>query len=231
MKPITTIGFDADDTLWQNQQFYDFTEVEFAKLLSDHGDHAQISAHLLEVERRNLAYYGFGIKGFTLSMIDTALEVTGGAVSPKTIAAIVALGKEMTVHPVETLPHVHDTLEALAGRYKIILITKGDLFDQERKLAASRLGDYFNAIEIVSDKKSHTYERIFAQHGHGPSQAMMIGNSMKSDVIPALDAGSWGVFVPHERSWAMEYAQTPNDHPRFCSVDHLGKIPHLLESL
>lgn len=231
MTKLTTIGFDADDTLWHNQQFYDFTEVEFANLLSDHGDHAHISAHLLEVERRNLQFYGFGIKGFTLSMIDTALEVTGGAVSPKTIAAIVALGKEMTVHPVETLPHVHETLEALAGRYKIILITKGDLFDQERKLAASGLGDYFNAIEIVSDKKSHTYERIFGQHGHGPSQAMMIGNSMKSDIIPALDAGSWGVFVPHERSWAMEHAEAPNDNPRFCRVDHLGKIPHLLESL
>jgi putative hydrolase of the HAD superfamily len=231
LKKLTTIGFDADDTLWQNQQFYDFTEIEFANMLADHGDHAQISAHLLEVERRNLQFYGFGIKGFTLSMIDTALEVTNGKVSSKTIADIVALGKEMTVHPVETLPHVHDTLEALAGRYQIILITKGDLFDQERKLAASGLGDYFNAIEIVSDKKKHTYERIFAQHGHGPSQAMMIGNSMKSDVIPALDAGSWGVFVPHERSWAMEHAAAPSDHPRFCTVDHLGEIPHLLQSL
>ncbi|MGL4490045.1 MAG: HAD family hydrolase, partial [Rhizobiaceae bacterium] len=193
MKSLTTIGFDADDTLWQNQQFYDFTEIEFAKLLSDHGDHAHIASRLLEAERRNLQFYGFGIKGFTLSMIDTALEVTNGDVSSKTIADIIALGKEMTVHPVETLPHVHDTLEALAGSYKIILITKGDLFDQERKLAASGLGDFFNAVEIVSDKKPHTYERIFKRHGDGAEHAMMIGNSMKSDVLPALAAGSWGV--------------------------------------
>jgi putative hydrolase of the HAD superfamily len=228
---LTTIGFDADDTLWQNQQFYDFTEIEFANLLSDHGDHAQISSHLLEVERRNLQFYGFGIKGFTLSMIDTALEVTGGNVSSKTIADILALGKEMTVHPVETLPHVHDTLEALAGRYKIILITKGDLFDQERKLAASGLGDFFNAVEIVSDKKPHIYERIFARHGEGAKHAMMIGNSMKSDVIPALEAGSWGVFVPHERSWAMEHADAPTAHPRFREVETLKHVPDLLQTI
>ncbi len=228
---LTTIGFDADDTLWQNQQFYDFTEIEFANLLSDHGDHAHISSRLLEVERRNLSFYGFGIKGFTLSMIDTAIEITNGTVSPKTIADILALGKEMTVHPVETLPHVHETLEALAGHYKIILITKGDLFDQERKLAASGLGDYFNAVEIVSDKNPRAYERIFARHGDGAGQAMMIGNSMKSDVVPALAAGSWGVFVPHERSWAMEHADAPGDHPRFREVEHLGVVPDLIRAL
>ncbi len=231
MSKLTTIGFDADDTLWQNQQFYDFTEIEFAKLLADHGDHAHISERLLEVERRNLQYYGFGIKGFTLSMIDTALEVTNGTVSPKTIADIMALGREMTVHPVETLPHVHDTLEALAGDYRLVLITKGDLFDQERKLAASGLGDFFNAVEIVSDKKPHTYERIFERHGNGAGRAMMIGNSMKSDVIPALEAGSWGVFVPHERSWAMEHANAPDNHARFCEVEHLGAVPSLVQKI
>jgi putative hydrolase of the HAD superfamily len=228
---LTTIGFDADDTLWQNQQFYDFTEVEFASLLSDHGDHAHISSRLLEVERRNLQFYGFGIKGFTLSMIDTALEVTNGTVSQKTIASILELGKELTVHPVETLPHVHETLEVLAGHYKIILITKGDLFDQERKLAASGLGDYFNAVEIVSDKKHHTYERIFSRHGDGARQAMMVGNSMKSDVIPALQAGAWGVFVPHERCWAMEHADAPSDQSRFYAVQNLSEVPHLLANL
>jgi putative hydrolase of the HAD superfamily len=229
MGKLTTIGFDADDTLWQNQQFYDFTEIEFAKLLADHGDHAHISERLLDVERRNLQYYGFGIKGFTLSMIDTALEITHGNVAPKTIADIMALGREMTVHPVETLPHVHDTLAALAGEFRLILITKGDLFDQERKLAASGLGDFFNAVEIVSDKKPHTYERIFERHGDGASRAMMIGNSMKSDIIPALEAGSWGVFVPHERSWAMEHAATPENHPRFCEIEHLGVVPELIK--
>jgi putative hydrolase of the HAD superfamily len=228
---LTTIGFDADDTLWQNQQFYDFTEIEFANLLSDHGDHAHISSRLLEVERRNLHFYGFGIKGFTLSMIDTALEVTDGKVSQKIIASILELGRELAAHPVETLPHVHETLQALAGRYKIILITKGDLFDQERKLAASGLGDYFNAVEIVSDKKHHTYERIFTRHGDGAGQAMMVGNSMKSDVIPALEAGAWGVFVPHERSWAVEHAEAPSDHPRFCTVQNLSEVPYLLQTI
>ena len=155
-KHLTTIGFDADDTLWQNEQFFRTTEKRFAALLADHGEAEHISARLLEAEKRNLAVYGFGIKGFTLSMIETAIEVTEGRVPASTIAEILAAGRDMLGHPVEALPHARETVEKLAGAYHLVLITKGDLFDQERKLAASGLGDLFDAVEIVSDKSAAT---------------------------------------------------------------------------
>src|SRR5690606_28273105 len=145
-------GFDADDTLWQNEQFYRMTEERFTALLADHAEPSQLTERLLEAERRNLQLYGFGIKGFTLSMIETALDITGGRVPSSVIGDILAAGREMLRHPVETLPHVRETLEELAGSYRLIMITKGDLFDQERKLAQSGLGELFDAVEIVSDK-------------------------------------------------------------------------------
>src|SRR5690606_33535694 len=132
--------------------------------------------------KRNLGHYGFGIKGFTLSMIETAVEVTEGCVPAGVIGEILAAGREMLRHPVETLPHVHDTLEQLSGDFRLVLITKGDLFDQERKLAQSGLGDFFAAVEIVSDKTKETYARVFERHGDGAARAMMVGNSLKSDV-------------------------------------------------
>ncbi|TIT90120.1 MAG: HAD family hydrolase, partial [Mesorhizobium sp.] len=149
---LTTIGFDADDTLWQNEQFFRLTEKRFAGLLAEHGEAEHISARLLEAERRNLAVYGFGIKGFTLSMIETAIEISGGRVPGSVVAEILAAGREMLSHPIEPLAHARETVEKLAGSYRLVLITKGDLFDQERKLAQSGLGDLFDAVEIVSDK-------------------------------------------------------------------------------
>ena len=148
-RPLTTIGFDADDTLWQNEQFYRLTELQFTELLADHAASEVISARLLEAEKRNLRHYGFGIKGFTLSMIETAIEITEGNVPANVIAQILDIGRDLLAHPVETLPHVRQTLEALSGKYLLVLITKGDLFDQERKLAQSGLGDLFDAVEIV----------------------------------------------------------------------------------
>lgn len=225
---ITTIGFDADDTLWQNEQFFRLTEERFVDLLKDHTDPKELPARLLAAEKRNLGLYGFGIKGFTLSMIETALEVTGGNLPPSVIAEILAAGREMLGHPVEPLPNVQDTLEALAGRFRLVMITKGDLFDQERKLAASGLGDFFTAIEIVSDKTMSTYERIFSQHGDGPSRSLMVGNSLKSDIVPALAAGSWGVYVPHALTWSFEHHEKPEDHPRFHEIADLGQLETLL---
>ena len=149
MASLTTIGFDADDTLWQNEQFFRMTEARFAELLADFAEADHLTERLIEAEKRNLARYGFGIKGFTLSMIETAIEVTEGRVPARVIGEILEAGREMLVHPVETLPHVTETLERLAPDYRIVLITKGDLFDQERKLAQSGLGDFFDAVEIV----------------------------------------------------------------------------------
>lgn len=229
--PLTTIGFDADDTLWQNEQFFRLTEARFADLLAPHAPDIDIDARLLEAERRNLAFYGFGIKGFVLSMIETAIELTDGRVPAKVIGELLDAGREMLRHPVDTLPHVRETLEALSGQYRVVLITKGDLFDQERKLAASGLGEFFDAVEIVSDKSRDTYSRIFTRHGDGPQRAMMVGNSLKSDVIPAIEAGGWGVFVPHPLTWVLEHAEEPVEAPRFRKLAHLGALQALLAEI
>lgn len=231
MGRLTTIGFDADDTLWQNEQFFQLTEARFREILAPHAEGAHVSERLLEAERRNLAHYGFGIKGFVLSMIETALDITGDRAGPETIRQILDAGREMMAHPVETLPDAEATLAGLAGQYRLLLITKGDLFDQERKLAASGLGAYFDAVEIVSDKNAATYRRVFDRHGNGPDRAMMIGNSLKSDVLPAIAAGSIGVHVPHALTWVIEDAEAPADEPLFRQVERLGAIPSLLAEL
>jgi putative hydrolase of the HAD superfamily len=231
MARLTTIGFDADDTLWQNEQFYQMTEKRFQALLADYAAPEHLSARLLEAARRNIAFYGFGIKSFTLSMIETAVEITEGKAPSSVVGEILAAGREMLAHPIETLPHAAEALERLRGRYRLVLITKGDLIDQERKLAQSGLGDFFEAVEIVSDKSVGTYERIFARHGDGPQHAMMVGNSLKSDVVPALRAGSWGVYVPHDLTWAFEHAEAPADQPRYREIVHLGELAGLIETI
>jgi putative hydrolase of the HAD superfamily len=228
MARITTIGLDADDTLWHNEKHFKFTEAQFIEMLREHGPSEHIAARLLEAEKKNLKYYGFGIKGFTLSMIETAIEVTDGKVSSRVIADILEHGRDMLHHPVELLPHARETVEALRNDYRLVLITKGDLFDQERKLAQSGLGDLFHGIEIVSDKTPETYATVFARHGDGPTRALMAGNSLKSDVLPAIAAGAIGVHVPHDLTWAYEHEDAPVEHERFFVVDHLGEVPALV---
>jgi putative hydrolase of the HAD superfamily len=231
MSALTTIGFDADDTLWQNEYFYKLTQTRFAEILGDHAEADHLAERLLEAEKKNLKLYGFGIKGFTLSMIETAIEVTGGKVTASAIGDILAAGREMLEHPVETLPHARETLEALAGDYRIVLVTKGDLFDQERKLAASGLGELFDAVEIVSDKTAATYERVFTRYGDGPGRAMMVGNSLKSDVVPAIHAGSWGVYVPHELNWILEHVEPPVDSPRYREIGGLDELVEVIRNV
>lgn len=228
---LTTIGFDADDTLWQNEQFFRLTEQRFVELLRDHAGPDHLADRLLEAEKRNLGHYGFGIKGFTLSMIETAIEVTDGRVPGAAIAQILEMGREMLSHPIEPLDHVADTLETLASSHRLVLITKGDLFDQERKLAQSGLGDMFSAVEIVSDKREETYRKVFTRHGDGPASAMMVGNSMKSDVVPAIEAGSWGVHVPHELTWVLERVDAPLHRDRFREIADLGELPELVRAI
>ncbi len=231
MRMLSTIGFDADDTLWQNEQLFRVTEKQFAELLADFAEADHLSERLLEAERRNLGHYGFGIKGFTLSMIETAIEVTDGRVSARVISEILEAGRAMLSHPVETLPYARETLEALTETHRLVLITKGDLFDQERKVAASGLGEMLDAVEIVSDKTPDIYRTIFARHGDGPGHAMMVGNSLKSDVIPALQAGSWGVHVPHDLTWALEHADAPEAEERFRQMPDLGHLPDLVREI
>ena len=228
--PITTIGFDADDTLWHNETFFRLTHQRFAQLLSD-SDPNHLTERLEAAERRNLGHYGFGIKGFVLSMIETAIEVTQGRVEAPVIAEILAAGREMLRHPVDLLPHARETVTALAADHRVVLITKGDLLDQERKLAQSGLGDLFHGVEIVSDKTAAMYQAAFARHGAGPQNAAMVGNSLKSDVLPALAVGAWGIHVPHDLTWSYEQAEPPIDAPRFRAISDLGALPILIAEL
>jgi len=228
---LTTIGFDADDTLWQNEQFFRITQERFAELLADFTDKDHLADRLLAAERRNLGHYGFGIKGFVLSMIETAIEVTEGRVPASVIRELIAAGQDMLQHPIELLDHAHETIQALAGDYKILLITKGDLLDQERKLAQSGLGELLDGVEIVSHKTGPAYVEIFARHGQGVKNAMMVGNSMKSDVVPVVQQGGWGVFVPHQLTWELEHEEPPTDAPRYRKLNNLGELPDLLNKL
>ena len=221
---LTTVCLDADETLWHQETVFRLTQARFLDLLTEH-ENAVIEARLAEIERRNLQLYGYGVKGFTLSMIETAMEMCDGEPPAGVIREILAAGREMLAHPVETLPGVDEALTRLSGRYRLVLITKGDLLDQERKLAASGLGDLFAAVEIVSEKDRATYERVFTRHGTGPAEAVMVGNSMKSDVLPALEAGAFAVHIPYVVTWAHELADAPEGHPRYGALESIAELP------
>ena len=232
---LTMIGFDADDTLWHNERYFEMTQSHFADLLSNYTDKSTLLARLLDAERRNLPHYGFGIKGFTLSMIETAIEVTEGKVPASVIAEILAAGRDMLRHEVELLPHVTEVLTALKDRYVLILITKGDLLDQQRKLAESGLAAFFDGVEIVSHKTAHEYREIFARYGAGAGvgaeAGMMVGNSMASDVVPMIAAGGHGVFAPHGLTWALEHAPTPLNEPRFHEIADLSELIGVIDAV
>jgi putative hydrolase of the HAD superfamily len=228
---LTTIAFDADDTLWHNERFFQLSQERFAAVLEDYADPVDLDARLLAAERENIGRYGYGIKGFMLSMIETAIQITQARVPARVISQILEIGKEMLEHPIELLPHASDAVQAAAQTHKVLLITKGDLLDQERKLAQSGLGELFDGVEIVSEKTVHVYTRIFEARGDGAERSMMIGNSMKSDVRPAIDAGGWGVFIPHHQAWALEHAEPPEGHTRFVTLDNLSGLRALIDRL
>ena len=228
MTRFTTIGFDADDTLWHNERFYRLTQDEFARLLSDYAGADHLHDRLLAAERRNIGHYGYGLKGFVLSMIETAIEVTDGRVPSWVISELISAGQDMLHHPIELLDGARDAIGALANDFKLVLITKGDLIDQERKLAQSGLGEMFDAVEIVSDKTPAIYSRVFAQHGNGAQHAMMVGNSLRSDVLPMLAAGGWGVHVPHAMTWALEQDHAPDNNPKFHLISTISALPDLI---
>jgi len=230
-KNLTTIGFDADDTLWHNERFFQLTQARFAELLADYADPDHLAERLLAAERRNLGHYGYGIKGFVLSMIETAIEVTDQRVPAPVIAELMQVGREMLQHPIELLPHARSAVEALADTHRIILITKGDLLHQERKLAQSGLGDLFHGVEIVSEKTTPMYASVFARHGDGAERALMAGNSMRSDVVPVIEAGGWGVYVPHGLVWEIEKADAPETSPRYRHLPDLANLPDLVAEI
>ena len=229
---VTLVGLDADDTLWHCETIFRLTHKRFVELLADFADAASLEARLAEVERRNLRLYGYGAKGFTLSAIETAIEMTGGQVSTRVIQEILAAGREILIHPVEPLPGVDQALSELTDQgYRLVLITKGDLLHQEQKLAASGLGERFQAVEIVSEKDVETYRRVFSRHGSGPEQSAMVGNSARSDVLPALEAGAYAAYVPYPLVWAHEAAALPVGHPRYAELATLAELPGWLANL
>ncbi len=227
---LTTVGVDADDTLWRHEDVFRLTQDRLAELLSPYADPDDLRAHLFEVEARNLRFYGYGVKGFILSVIETAVAFAGEA-SGGVVREILAAGRDMLTHPIEPLPGVEATLRLLSERYRLVVITKGDLLDQERKVAASGLGDLFTAVEIVSEKTADTYRRLFARHGTGPQAAAMIGNSLRSDVLPALEAGAFAAHIPYALTAFHEVAEPPLGHPRFAELTHFAEVPGWLESL
>ena len=229
-RKLHTIGFDADDTLWHNERFFKLTQDRFETLLSEYSDKSRLHDRLIAAERRNIGHYGFGVKGFVLSMIETAIEVTDGAVPGHVIQKLLEAGQDMLAHPIELLPHVQATVEALADSHRIALITKGDLLHQERKLAQSGLGDLFDDVAIVSEKSVVTYQSVFAAGIGGAHAAMMVGNSMKSDIVPAVAAGCWGVLVPSDLEWDLEKADPPQS-ARFHTITDLGNLPALVAEI
>ncbi len=222
---INTVGLDADDTLWHNETLFRLTQERFCDLLSDRADPDVLMSRLAEVEARNLRLYGYGVKGFTLSMIETAMELTHGEAPASVVREILAAGREMLNEPVEPLPGVESALAALSQDYRLVLITKGDLLHQEQKLAASGLGDLFVAVEIVSEKTASTYSAVFDRHGSGPGRAVMCGNSVRSDILPALEAGAFAAHVPYPITWAHEHAEPPVGHPRFAELASIRDLP------
>lgn len=229
--PVTTVGLDADDTLWHNETIFRLSQKRFSELLADHAEEPVMMERLAAVERRNLRLYGYGVKGFTLSMLETAMELCDGSAPPHIVREILAAGREMLVHPVETLPGVDETLAELAENYRLVLVTKGDLMDQERKLAASGLGELFAAVEIVSEKDRSTYDRVFARHGSGAAEAVMAGNSMKSDVLPAIEAGAWAAHIPYHITWAHELADAPEGNARYVSLSRIAELPDWIAAI
>jgi len=226
---LRTLAFDADDTLWHNETLYAETQEAFRALLRPYHDDTWIDARLHDTELRNLGHYGYGIKGFTLSMIETALELTEDRLDGAGIRQVVELGKAMLAKPVEPMPGVAEVLQELSGSFDLMLITKGDLFDQETKLARSGLGTHFSKVEIVSEKDEATYGAILERHGIPPAGFIMVGNSVKSDILPVLALGARAIHIPYHLTWAHEVVAAPADAP-FPVLESIRELPALLTS-
>jgi putative hydrolase of the HAD superfamily len=232
MQRFEVIGFDGDDTLWHNERLYANAQVRFKELLARYHNPEWVGERLYQAEVRNLPHFGYGIKAFTLSMIETAVELTEGRITGSDIQTIIDAAKEMLAAEIELLEHVPDTIGRLANAYTLMLITKGDLRDQETKIARSGLGSYFRLIEIVSDKSPESYKKLLRQHMISPERFLMVGNSLRSDILPVLALGASAVYVPYHLTWMHEVSDPPpGDRPGFYEIEHLGLLPDLIEKL
>ena len=227
---ITVIAFDADDTLWVNEPYFREAEEKFAALLEDFMPRHSIVAELYKIEMTNLPLYGYGIKGFMLSMIETVLKITMGKTDPKVMERVIELGQEMLNKPIELLDGVEEVLKALHGKYKLVVATKGDLLDQQRKLTKSGLDHYFHHIEIMSDKQEKDYQKLIRHLDCKPEEFLMLGNSLKSDVLPVLNVGGHAVHIPYHTTWVHESIDHTIEHANFYQMKSLSDIlPQLIE--
>jgi len=228
---IDTVAFDADDTLWHNEHLFQENQKKLEAIVQRYRPGEDIHEALFAVEMQNLALFGYGIKGFTLSMVEAAIQLTDGRIAAPEVHEIVQLGKTMMQAPVDLLDGVEDCLAAVCGRYRVILITKGDIVDQTSKIERSGLADCFEQVEIVARKDAAAYRAIFARHGIEPARCVMVGNSMPSDVLPMLELGGHGVHVPYALLWAHEAHDTDPVSERFHRLERLGELPELLARL
>ncbi|MHB8614094.1 MAG: HAD family hydrolase [Candidatus Dormibacteraceae bacterium] len=230
--PITILGLDGDDTLWQNETRFILTQEELRELLHRHVPEADVEARLDEVEMRNLGVYGYGVKSFTLSMIETAIEVTEGRIPAADLEVILGWGKRMLMQPTELLDGVEPAVRELSARYDLLLITKGDLFDQESKLARSGLADLFLGVEIVSEKNAASYRAILSRRGIKPEEFVMVGNSPRSDILPVLEIGSRAVHIPYHVTWHHEHVPEESfPDTGWYRLERLGEVAGLLAEL
>ena len=223
-----TIAFDADDTLWHNEPYFDEAQERFCALFQDYASSQEILGLILNHQVKNLPLYGFGIKAFTLSMIETALQLTNHTISGKGIEQIISIGKDLLQKPVELLPNVVEVLKALQGKYKLVVATKGDLKDQHRKLHDSGIGHYFHHIEVLSDKTELDYTKMLSRLEIKAADFLMIGNSLKSDVLPILNIGGYGIHVPYHTTWEYEKIDFEIEHENFLAITDIKEVLNVL---
>jgi len=222
------IAFDADDTLWHNEPYFDEAQERFCVLFQDYASHQEILGLILNHQVNNLPLYGFGIKAFTLSMIETALELTNHEISGKGIEQILTIGKDLLQKPVELLPNTTGVLEQLQGKYKLVVATKGDLKDQHRKLHDSGIGAFFHHIEVMSDKTELDYQKMLSRLDCQPEDFLMIGNSLKSDVLPVLNIGGYAIHIPYHTTWEYEKIDFEIEHKNFNTITNLSELFDIL---
>ena len=224
MSEIKVIAFDADDTLWINEPYFQETEKKFCDMMENFLPHHTVSRELLKTEINNLSTYGYGIKSFILSMIETALKISEYQLNPDVVERIIGLGKELIDQPIELIEGVEQVLQALQDKYRLVMATKGDLLDQEKKLRKSGLEKYFHHIEIVSEKKEEEYRKLIQHLDVPPSNFLMIGNSLKSDILPVLKIGGHGFHVPFHTTWEYEKVESNIEHPNFQKLDTIQDV-------
>jgi putative hydrolase of the HAD superfamily len=224
MKQVKVIAFDADDTLWVNEPYFVETENKFCQLLEDYLSKQGLSQELFKTEIHNLQYYGYGIKGYILSMIEAALQITNQTIKVEAIGKIIDFGKELLQKPIELLDGVEDALQHLKPHYKLVVATKGDLLDQHRKLTKSGLGHYFHHIEVMSDKQVLDYQKLVTRLEINPSELLMIGNSLKSDILPVLELGGYAAHIPFHTTWEHEKVDYEIAHPHFKHLTHINEV-------